>query len=236
MTRQLLLPLLPAASFAAEDFREDASNADALRWLAAPRGSWPLGRLALVGAQGTGKTHLLRATAAREGWAVLDGAALRGVPAPPAAGLAVDDADLAAEPAALLHLVNACAEARQPLLLSGRLPPSRWHAHPPDLRSRLAATAQATLLPPSDELLTAIFAKHLADRQLTLEPALRGWIVARLPREAAAMGEAAARLDRASFGHRRLTRPVAEAALAALFGDAFVEPPAGATQGVKALL
>lgn len=235
MTRQLLLPLLPAASFAAEDFREDPSNAEALRWLAAPA-SWPLARLALVGPAGTGKTHLLRATAAREGWEVLDGAALRGVAAPPRGGLAVDDADLAPEPEALLHLLNACAERGAALLLAGRQPPSRWHPRPPDLRSRLAATAQAALGPPSDALLEAVFAKHLADRQLALDPGLRGWILARLPREAAAMGEAAARLDRASFGRRRLTRPAAEAALSGLFGDGFVEPESGATQTATALL
>ncbi len=235
MTRQLVLSLLPAPSFAAEDFCEDASNAAARRWLAAPA-SWPLGRLALVGPEGTGKTHLLRATAAREGWAVLDGAALRGVPAPPRGGLALDDADLAPEPDALLHLLNACAEHGAPLLLAGRLPPPRWHARPPDLRSRLAATAQAALGAPSDALLEAVFAKHLADRQLALDPGLRGWILARLPREAAAMGEAAARLDRASIGRRRLTRPAAEAALSGLFGDGFVEPDSGGPQSAKGLL
>lgn len=235
MTKQLVLPLLPAPSFAAEDFREDESNEDALRWLARP-GSWPLGRLALVGPEGTGKTHLLRVVAAREGWEALDGAALRGVPAPPARGVAVDDADLAPEPEALLHLINACAEARAPLLLAGRAPPARWHALPPDLRSRLAATAQAALLPPSDALLEAVFAKRLADRQLLLDPALRAWILARLPREAAAVGEAAARLDRASFGLRRLTRAAAGAALSGLFGDAFAESDEAAPEGAQPLL
>jgi len=236
VSRQLVLPLLPAASFAAEDFVPDPSNSEAREWLARIP-AWPLGRLALAGPAGTGKTHLLRATAAREGWEVVDGAGLRALPAePPARGLAVDDADLAPEPRALLHLMNAAAERRLPLLLAGRLPPARWHDAPPDLRSRLAATAHAAILPPGDALLEALFAKHVADRQLALDPALRDWVLPRLPREAAAMGEAARRLERASAGRRRLTRAAVAEALSGLFGDGFVEPEGNPSLAATTLL
>jgi chromosomal replication initiation ATPase DnaA len=217
--RQLPLPLAPEPSFAAADFIEDESSAEARAWLARPAG-WPLGRLALVGPEGSGKTHLLRATAAARGWAVLEGPALRGLPARPAAGVALDDADAAAEEAALFHLLNACAEAGVPLLLAGRAPPSRWAVRLPDLRSRLAATPFAALHPPGDALLAALLAKHLADRQLVLDPGLQAFVLARLPRKAAAMGEAAARLDRAALAAgRRLTRAAALAALGDLMRD-----------------
>ncbi|MBY0335793.1 MAG: chromosomal replication initiator DnaA, partial [Acetobacteraceae bacterium] len=113
-----------------------------------------------------------------------------------------------------------CAEAGLPLLLAGRAPPGRWPARLPDLRSRLAATAWAGLQPPGDALLAALFAKLLADRQLALEPATQGFLLARLPREGAALREAAARLDRASLAAgRRLTRAAALAALSGLVDD-----------------
>lgn len=209
--RQLPLPLPIAESFDPADFLEDASNRDALAWLARPE-RWPGGRIALAGPPATGKTLMLRGLAARRGWPVLDGLRLRGLPdVPPAAGLALDDADCAPEETALLHLLNICAERRQPLLLVGREPPARWPVALPDLTSRLRATAVAGVRPPEDALLAALLRKHFADRQLRLDPVLAAWLLSRLPREAAAMAEAAARLDRAALarGGGRVTRSLA---------------------------
>ena len=209
--RQLPLPLPYAESFDPADLLEDASNREALAWLRQPE-QWPNGRLALAGPPATGKTHMLRGLAARRGWPVLDGTRLRGLPdvPPGAAGLAVDDADCAPEETALLHLLNICAERRQPLLLAGREPPARWPVALPDLRSRLRATMAAAVKPPEDALLAALLRKHFADRQLRLDPALAAWLLPRLPREAAAVAEAAARLDRAALaGGGRVTRPLA---------------------------
>ncbi|MCX8135403.1 MAG: chromosomal replication initiator DnaA [Roseococcus sp.] len=217
---QLALPLPLSPSYAAADFVPDASNEEALRWLAAPD-RWPMGRLVLAGPPGTGKTHLLHIAAAAQGWELRQGPALRGLPPLPARGLALDEADAPAEEAALLHLLNACAEAGLPVLMAAAAPPSRWRIALPDLRSRLAATAVAMTGEPSDALLEALFAKHLADRQLALDPALAAFLRARLPRSAAAMAEAVARLDHAALGAgRRLTRRAALAALAPLLGDA----------------
>lgn len=218
---QLVLPMGHAPSFAAADFVADASNEEALRWLAAPS-RWPDGRLLLAGPPGTGKTHLLHATALAQGWALLRGPDLRGLPEAPTRGVALDEADLPGEEPALLHLMNACAEARLPLLMAAPRPPSRWHVALADLRSRLAATAVAQLDEPSDALLEALLAKHLADRQMQLEPALLTTLRRRLPRRAAVMAEAVARLDRASLiAGRRLSRAAALAVLTPLFDDGF---------------
>lgn len=216
---QLPLPLPSEPSFAAADFVADASNEEALRWLAAP-GRWPDGRLVLAGPAGTGKTHLLHATAKAQGWDVLRGPDLRGLPEAPRRGVALDEADLPGEETALLHLMNACAEAKLPLLMAAPRAPSRWRVALPDLRSRLAATAVALLDEPSDALLEALLAKHLADRQLQLDPGLLAVLRLRLPRRAAIMAEAVARLDRASLiAGKRLTRAAALAVLAPLFDD-----------------
>lgn len=218
--RQLPLPLPHAESFDPADLLEDASNREALAWLERPEG-WPGGRLALAGPPATGKTHMLRGLAARRGWPVLDGMGLRGLPElpPDAAGVAVDDADCAPEERALLHLLNICAERRQPLLLAGREPPARWPVALPDLRSRLRATTVAVVRPPEDALLAALLRKHFADRQLRLDPALAAWLLPRLPREAAAVAEAAARLDRAALaGGGRVTRALAALAMRGMPG------------------
>lgn len=218
--RQLPLPLPPTASAAAIDFVPDPSNAAALAWLDRP-GEWPLGRLVLCGPAGCGKTHLLRATAAAHGWPQLAGEALQGLPAVPAsAGVAIDDADLLQNEAALLHTLNICAERATRVLLAARLPPIRWPVRLPDLGSRLRATPVAPIGPPSDTLLGGLLAKHLADRQLRVDPAVQAWLLRRLARDAATVAEAAARLDRAALAvGRRIGLPLARAVLADLLGD-----------------
>jgi len=216
--RQLPLALPVTASYARADFLADDSNEAALAWLDRVA-DWPSGRLALWGPAGVGKTHLLRSLAATRGWRVLDGAALRGLPEPGAA--AVDDADCVAEERALLHLINLCAERREPLLLAGRAPPARWPVALPDLASRLRATHAVPIGRPGDALLRALLAKHFADRQLRVAPEVQAWLLTRLPREAGALAEAAARLDRAALAAGgAVTRTLARAALADLEGVA----------------
>jgi chromosomal replication initiation ATPase DnaA len=216
--RQLALALPVAASFAPEDVLQDESNAAALAWLGRVA-EWPEGRLAIWGPPGVGKTHMLRGLAAARGWRVLQGPALRGLPEPGPAAL--DDADCAAEERALLHLINLCAERGDPLLVAGRAPPARWPVALPDLASRLRATHAVAIGRPGEALLAALLAKHFADRQLRVAPEVQAWLLARLPREGAALAEAAARLDRAALAAGgAVTRALAREALRDLCGFA----------------
>lgn len=239
--RQLALALVVPASRHRADLIEDSSNAEALAWLDRPR-DWPLGRFAIHGPPGVGKSHMLAATAESHGWAMLDATRLRGLPAPPGSGIVLDDADCAAEEAALFHLINICAERGAPLLMAGRRAPARWPVALPDLASRLRATAAAGIGPPSDALLGALLAKLFADRQLRVAPDLQSWLLARLPREAAALAEAVARLDRAALaGRAPVTRSLARAALGdwegfAAANDGFEASASGASPALPALL
>lgn len=212
--RQFALPLPPATSSARADLLEDASNAEALAWLDRP-GTWPGGRLAVFGPTGVGKTHMARAFATGCGWRWLEGPTLRGLPPPAAGGTVLDDADAAAEEAALLHLINLCAERGEGLLMLGREAPARWPVRLPDLASRLRATTAVGIGRPGDGLLVALLAKLFADRQLRVAPEVQTWLLARLPREAAALAEAVARLDRTALtAGAPVTRALARSALA----------------------
>jgi chromosomal replication initiation ATPase DnaA len=204
MPDQLSLPFPREARPVAVDFVHAPSNDAAMTWLDRVA-DWPQGRLALWGQAGTGKTHLLRRWAELCGAHYLTGAELPGLDAlpdlPNTAGLAVDDADTMAEEATLLHLLNAAAEARLPVLLAARAPPARWPVRLRDLASRLRAMTAVEILPPDDLLLRALLARLLAERQHRVPPPTQEWLLTHLPRTPAILREAVARLDRASL-HR----------------------------------
>jgi chromosomal replication initiation ATPase DnaA len=209
--RQLALAFPHAPHFAAMDFLPAPSNAAALAWLDRDAG-WPQGRLAVHGPAGSGKTHLLHVWAERAGAALLAGPTLRFAPVD--CPLAIDDADTAPE-RALLHLLNAAGEAGRAVLLTGRAPPARWPIALPDLASRLRAASAVGIDPAEDELLRALLARLLAERQLAAAAAVQDWLRLRLPRTPAAMREAAARLDHAALAAGRgVSRLVAARVLA----------------------
>ncbi len=213
MSGQSSFPLFGGPRFAAVDFREAPSNADACAWLRRTQ-EWPDGRLALWGEAGSGKTHLLHIWATERGADVRSGANLPGLPDIPPAGLAVDDAD-SAEEMPLLHLLNVAGETGVPILLAARAPPARWGVGLPDLASRLRAILAVAIGPPDDALLRVVLARLLADRQLRLPQQVQEWLVSRLPRSAAALGEAVARLDSVGLDeHRKITVPFTSEVLA----------------------
>jgi chromosomal replication initiation ATPase DnaA len=217
LIRQLALPFPQTQYFEAADFLPAACNEEALAWLARP-GAWPGLRLAVHGGAGTGKTHLLHLFASRQEVCLLRGERVRGLPDLPDHGaIAIDDADSAPEPRALLHLMNAAAERRLPVLLAATAPPARWPRVLPDLDSRLRAILAVKLQEPDETMLRALLARHFASRQLRVEEAVQDFLLARLPRHGAALREAAARLDRASLAAgRRVTRAIASDIIAGL--------------------
>jgi chromosomal replication initiation ATPase DnaA len=214
--RQLALPFAdPARVYRAEEFCPAPSNAAARDWLARPE-AWSNGRLILWGQAGCGKSHPLHLWAGERGAAIVEGAGLRGLVRPGAA-MAVDDAELAPEPAALLHLLNAAAEAGAPVLLASRLPPARLGYKLADLTSRLRASESVEIRAPEDELLEALLTRLAAARQLNLPLQARNLLLLHLPRAPGAYREAIARLDRLAMDRgARVTRAMAAEVLAGL--------------------
>jgi hypothetical protein len=94
-----------------DDFILSDSNAAAARIVAAPS-CWPGGRLALIGPEGSGKTHLARCFMAETGAACVEAPALRDPDVPAllaSGGVAIEAADRLAAPEAeraLFHLMN----------------------------------------------------------------------------------------------------------------------------------
>lgn len=195
----LALPRLDARG--RDDFMVSEANATALALLDAWP-AWPDRRLALVGPEGSGKSHLAAIWAAEAGARVLAAAdlAARDAPALAQAPLVVEDVDRGVDEEALFHLWNACAAAGHGLLLTGRTLPADWPVALPDLASRLASLTPARIGDPDDALLSVVLLKLFADRQLAVRPAIIGYLLPRMERSFAAAREVVERLDAQSLG------------------------------------
>lgn len=205
MRRQLALDLGRRPALGRDAFLVSSANAAALAAIDA-WADWPGGKQAVVGAPGTGKTHLAHVWAESAGALVVP-AADPGPQALDARLLAVEDVDrIAGDRAAeerLFHIHNAVLARGGRLLLTGRQAPSHWPLKLPDLASRVAAAGVARLEPPDEALMAGVLVKLFADRHIRPRPGLIGWLVPRLDRSFAAAEAAVARLDAAALSQNR---------------------------------
>jgi chromosomal replication initiation ATPase DnaA len=202
MTEQMAFDLPVRSATGREDFFISPSNAVAVAQIEAWR-DWPQRKLVLVGPEGAGKTHLAHVWAGASGARIVAATELAdtGIEALAVQGaVAVEDADrIAGDRAAeeaLFHLHNLVLAEGGTLLLTARSAPRQWPLSLPDLRSRLEATASATLEAPDDALLAALLVKLFTDRQISVPPRLIPYLVGRMDRSFAAAQALVAALDR----------------------------------------
>lgn len=215
--RQLALALPHAESFARDDFLPGAGNEAALK-LIDSWPDWPANAVALVGPEGSGKSHLAAIWAALSGARVMAGRALNVaglLPALATAALVVEDA-AAAEERALFHLLNLAREEDAFLLFTARSAPPLWPVAIADLGSRLRALPVVTLQAPDDATLRGVMLKVAADRQLALDEAVVRYLSTRIERSYAAARAAIIALDTEAL---RRGRPPTRALAAELFRD-----------------
>ena len=216
MAEQLTFRLPARPALGRGDFFVSPANEAAVA-VVSDDGSWPLGKLALVGPEGAGKTHLAHVWAAETGARIVAAADLAATDLPRLAAqgrAVVEDMDRAAgEPEAeraLFHLHNLLQSGGGRLLLTARARPARWPVALPDLRSRVAGMAVTELAPPDDALLSAVLVKLFADRQIAVAPPVVAYLAARIDRAFAAAHDIVERLDRAALSEGRpVTRALA---------------------------
>jgi len=222
--RQLALALDHAESYAREDFFTGACNETALA-LIDSWPDWPANAAALVGPEGSGKTHLAMIWAAVAGARIVPGRALREAELPAAlatGALVVEDAATDSDDRALFHLLNLAREENAALLLTARDAPASWPVGIRDLASRLRALPVLTLQAPDDATLRAVIVKLAADRQLALDESVVGYLCTRIERSFAAARAAVIALDREALRQRR---PPSRALAAEIFRADRTTPP-----------
>ncbi|MFD2143189.1 chromosomal replication initiator DnaA [Ancylobacter oerskovii] len=213
--RQLPLDLPPMENRSRADFLVGPANEPALALIDGwPH--WPARAVAITGPAGAGKSHLAALFAEASGARIVPAAALRRetVPEALAAGALVleDLGEGGLDEAALFHLLNLVGEQQAHLLVTSRQLPAvlAGTLATRDLASRLRAMPAVRLGAPDDALLAAVAVKLFADRQITPDEALIGYLMARVERSYAAIGALIAELDREALARKRpLTRALA---------------------------
>jgi chromosomal replication initiation ATPase DnaA len=234
--RQLVLDLAHRQALGEEDFLVSRSNAAAIELIDAwPH--WPHPAAVVVGPKGSGKSHLANVWRLRSTAHLVPGTELSDSVVAALAersALVVEDLDRGlADERALFHLLNRARESGVSVLLTSREAPGDMTFRIPDLRSRLRALPVVELQPPDETLLKAVLVKLFCDRQLNVEPAVIEYLSVRMERSMEAASRVVAAVDRMALEtHRKVTRPLAAEALAALddspagtMGEAVGEKP-----------
>jgi chromosomal replication initiation ATPase DnaA len=215
--RQLALALDHDESYARDDFLPGPGNAAALT-LIESWPDWPANAVALIGPEGSGKSHLASIWANASGARTMSGRALgeSDLLASLATGALVVEETVAADERSLFHLINLAREEESFLLFTARTAPTSWSIAIPDLASRLRAFPVVTLQSPDDAMLRGVIIKVAADRQLALDDSVVRYLLSHVERSFAAARAAVIALDNEAL---RQGRPASRALAAELFRD-----------------
>lgn len=209
--RQLAFALPHAESLSRDNFLAGPANEAGLT-LIDSWPEWPNRIMWLAGPEGSGKSHLAAIWAEEAGARSTTASALTAAAVPGAlatGALVVEDLrSHAFDERALFHLMNLAREDGAYVLLTGREAPAALDVDLHDLRSRLRAVPVVSLQPPDDRLFRALIVKFCADRQMTVDESVVGYLATRLERSSAAARRAVEHLDSEAL---RLGRPVTRA-------------------------
>jgi len=214
MAEQLSFDLPSRPAFEREAFMVTQSNAEAVA-LIDQVAQWPMPVQWIYGPSGCGKTHLAAVLAQDFDVHIMQANGLNkntDVPAVLSGELtaailileALDDLQTTDEES-LFHLLNHARHGAQKLLLMSQVPAARLDISLPDLQSRLKAIAAVAMGPPDDDLVAGLLHKLFGDLQLRVDDKVIAYLVPRIERDFASMGQVVKAIDQQALA---LKKPV----------------------------
>jgi chromosomal replication initiation ATPase DnaA len=205
-SRQLVLDFGLRPALGRGDFVVAPCNEAAVAWIDRWP-DWPAPGLVIYGPAACGKSHLAAVWQAQAGAATASIADIVAGRAPAESRLVIEGAAdgladrIAAE--ALFHLFNRLHAARLHMLFPAETPPARWPVALPDLLSRLVALPAVEIGAPDDAMLSRLFVKLFAERQLAVSADIIAYLVRRIERSCAAVRQTVETIDRVALTERR---------------------------------
>lgn len=177
---------------------------------------WPDPMTLITGAPKIGKSHLARIWLGRSHAVMADAENMEqlaevGGDHP----VLIEDADRVAYPeSAFFHLLNQSMRDRRPILLTARAPVAKWPYETADVLSRVRLAAHFEVEMPDDIQLSHMFVKLFGDRQVTVDPKVIAYLVARMERSPKEVVALVALMDDLALSKRApITRNIAVQAL-----------------------
>jgi chromosomal replication initiation ATPase DnaA len=183
------------------NFIVSACNAEALGVIEAWP-AWPDGKLALIGPEGSGKTHLASLWARRVGAVIAHARTLTEAAIPPGRPILLEDVDAEVADETLFHVISR-TDPEASLLLTARTAPRAWRADLPDLRSRLNALMVSELQSPDDVVLGGLLDRFFRERNIVAPKSVLDYLLRRIERSAPAALAVVRRIDEAAAAERR---------------------------------
>ncbi len=211
--QQLILDFPCKPALGSEDFFVSSSNKAAIE-LIGQWPNWPAKAVFLLGAKGSGKSHLANVWQNRSGADKFMAAEFSIETMKQLSGnrpLVIEDLDKGIfDEHALFHLINLAAERDFSILFTGTAAPGRISISLPDLRSRVRSMPLLSIDPPDEMLLKTMMIKQFQDRQLDVRPELIEYLAARMEWSFEGVQRVVETLDQAALASgRRLTRQFA---------------------------
>ncbi|WP_196258506.1 hypothetical protein [Pelagibacterium limicola] len=213
---QLVLDLGHIEAQSADDFMVCEGNRLAFEHVMAFP-AWTSPMTLIEGSAKSGKSHVARIWAGRAGAIAalpdeLDGLAAEGGRRP----VLIEDVDRAGyDEQGLFHLLNQSMRDERPVLMTARTPVATWPYATNDVKSRARLAAHFPIAAPDDILLSQMFVKLFADRQLSVDPKVISYLVARMERSSEEVVALVSIADRLALSRgRAITRAIAAEALA----------------------
>ncbi len=208
---QLPLNFGHRAAMGRDDFLVTVSNARAVN-LIDEWPDWPKPVAVLVGPTGSGKSHLGEVWRSVCHAKTIDARdlTLENLPQVMSTGaLLVENAPAVnLDQTVFFHFLNYVRECHGHALITSSAMPSHWPITLADLASRLRALPVAVLEEPDDVLLRAVLVKLFADRQISVDEAVIGYLVLRMERSLEVAGNLVDLIDRSALARKAtITRP-----------------------------